>query len=50
MTALIGITLIAPLAGCIWCWTTSPTYQQQRNMWRQARADRRYARHHRIPT
>lgn len=46
-TILIGLT-IAPLAGAVWCWATSPTYRQQRAVWRRQHADRRYARTHRI--
>lgn len=48
MTALIGLTLIAPAAGAVYCWATSPTYQTERAARRQQRADRRYARTHRI--
>lgn len=51
MVVLVGICL-APALGAVWCWATSDTYREQRRQWiaarRQAAADRRYARTHRI--
>ena len=49
---LVGLSLAAPTFAAVWCWATSPTYRTIRREWahnfRTARADRRWARQHRI--